>query len=111
MDNKKTLIKAFKIAGTIIYALTTIFLIVMLTAVMIDMKADKDLWELGGAFSMVITLTASTAYVLPVVLGGIGTAISSKIQDRKGKIFFIFMIFVPIITAIANFVTYLIILK
>ena len=88
MDNKKTLIKAFKITGTIIYALTTIFLIVMLTAVMIDMKADKDLWELGGAFSMVITLTASTAYVLPVVLGGIGTAISSKIQDRKSKIFF-----------------------
>ncbi|MBO5357002.1 MAG: hypothetical protein J6A95_04465 [Clostridia bacterium] len=111
MDKKTSAIKIFKIAGAIIYALTTIFLIIMLSAVMVDMRADKDLWELGGALSMVITLIASIAYIIPIILGGIGTVMSGKIGDKKSKLYFIFMIFVPVVTAAANFVTYLIILK
>ena len=111
MDKKKTYIKTFKIIGTIIYALATIFLIIMLSAVISDMKADKDLWELGGAISMIVTLTASIAYILPIILGGVGIHFSKKLEDKKSKLFFIFMICMPILTAIANFVTYLIILN
>lgn len=111
MDKKKTAIKAFKIVGTIIYALATIFLIIMLSAVISDMRADKDLWELGGVISMVVTLIASIAYILPIILGGIGIHFSKKLEDKKSRMFFIFMICVPIVTAIANFVTYLIVLN
>ena len=111
MEKKKTTIKIFKIVGSIIYALATIFLIIMLSAVISDMNADKDLWELGGVLSMVITLVASLAYLIPIILGGIGIHISKKAEDKKSKLFCIFMIVVPFVTAIANFVTYLILLK
>lgn len=111
MDKKKNAIKIFKIVGTIIYALTTIFLIIMLSTFISDMVANVDLWKLGGAISMIITLIASIAYIIPIVLGIIGVSFSKRPEDRKSKLYFIFMILVPVITAIVNLVTYLIILN
>ena len=111
MDNRKRIIKALKFAGIIVYLLTTAFLIIMLSAVIADYYAGNKHWQLGGAFALVITLRASIAYIIPVMLGGIGSVISSRIYDKKSKIHFTFIIFVPIVTAIINFITYLIILK
>lgn len=111
MDNKKIVLKAFKIIGAVIYALVTAFLIIMLISVYKDYKAQENLWELGGVFAFMFTSIASVLYIVPVVLGGIGMFISSKIQDKKSKIYFVFMIFVPVATAIANLVTYLVLLK
>ena len=111
MEKKKKAIKAFKIVGSIIYILTTAFLIIMLSAVISDMKADKDLWELGGALSMAITLIASIAYIIPMVLGIIGVRFAKKLEMNGSRVFCTLMIFVPLVTACANFVTYLIMLK
>ena len=83
----------------------------MLASVYQDYKAQENFWTIGGAFSFVFSLYASILYVIPVVLGGIGAAMSSKMHDKKSKIYFVFMIFVPIATAIINFVTYMILLK
>jgi len=111
MDKRQKAIKILKIAGTIIYAATTAFLIIMFVAFLPDYIAQEKLWELGGIVMLIVTLSASIAYIVPIALGGVGAVISSKIQDRKSKIYFTFMIFVPIATAVANFVTYLILLK
>lgn len=111
MDKKQKTLRIFKYIGLILYILITAFLIASLAAVLADRAADKDLWELGGALLMIITLIASIGYIVPVTLGIIGAVISSKIQNRKSKRNCIIMIIAPLVTAIANFATYLIILK
>lgn len=111
MDKKAKAIKGLKIVGTIIYLLVTIFLIVMISSVLIDYFNGNEHWKLGGVFLLAITVAASIAYILPIILGGIGSIIASKANDKRSKLYFVFMIFVPIFTAVANFVTYLILLK
>ncbi len=111
MKRKQKAIKALKIIGAIIYLLTTIFLIIMLVSLLADYFEGNEHWKLGGVFVFVITLAASCAYIIPIIMGGVGTAIAIKAKDRKSKIYFLFMIFVPIITALANLITYMILLK
>ena len=112
MDKKQKTLKIFKYIGVIVYALITAFLILMLCMSIPDfIKQESGWWKLGGVLVMVITLCASIGYIVPIVLGIIGTVISSKIENRKSKRNCIIMIIAPLVTAIANFATYLIILK
>ena len=60
---------------------------------------------------MLVTLLASIAYIIPIILGVVGTVISNKIKNKRSKRNCIIMIIAPLVTAIVNFATYLIILK
>ena len=111
MDKKQKTNLILKIVGTAIYTLITAILIVFIAEVFIDRAADEQLWELGGVLLMIVTLLISIAYIVPIGTGIAGVVISNRIPSKKDKIFFIFMIVIPIVTAIANFATYLIILK
>ena len=111
MERKQKTLKVLKTIGTVFYLLTTIFLIIMLASLISDYLAGNEHWKLGGAFLLIITLAASIAYIIPIILGGIGVFISARLKNKRSKLYCIFMIFVPVITAIANFVTYLILLK
>lgn len=112
MDKKQKAVKIMKITGTIIYIAVTVFLLLALLITLPDIVGEKDFGQaLGGVIMLVITLIASGVYIIPVIMGGVGIAISSKIQDKKSKIYFVFMVLVPIITAIINFVTYFVLLN
>lgn len=110
MTKQEKKLKIFKYIGLIIYSLITLFMIYMLCAFIPDYIAKTDLWKLGGAICMLVTLYASIGYIIPITLGIIGTVISKKIQNAKSKRNSILMIIVPIITTVLNFITYLILL-
>ena len=108
--NEKTL-KALKYIGLIAYIAVTAFLVFMMCIFIPDYINKIDYWAFGGAICMLVTLFASIAYIIPIILGVVGTIISNKIKNKRSKRNCIIMIIAPLVTAIVNFATYLIILK
>ncbi len=112
MTKKEKTLRIFKYIGVIFYALITAFLIYMLSLFIVDFIKQVNGWQLGGAIlGLIVTPLASIGYIVPITLGIIGTVISNKIQNIKSKRNCIIMTVAPILTAVAIFVTYLIILK
>ena len=111
MTKKEKTLRILKYIGLITYIAVTAFLVIMLCAFLPDYIAQVEFWKLGGAICMLVTLLASIAYIIPIILGVVGTVISNKIKNKRSKRNCIIMIIAPLVTAIVNFATYLIILK
>ena len=97
MTEKTKAQRVLKIIGTIIYAIVTIFLIVIfLTSYPVG---DQNLAELGFAFTIIIfSLIALGVYSIPVALGIAGAIVSKKRSDKKSIVYFVIMIFLPLVT-------------
>ena len=108
--NEKTL-RILKYIGLITYIAVTVFLVIMLCAFIPDYTAQVEFWKLGGAICMLVTLYASIVYIIPIILGIVCTVISNRIENKKSKRRSVIMIIAPIVTALANFLFYIIVLK
>ena len=95
-----------KIIGTAIYVLITAFLIIMLVSVLGDKNENLNGWALGAAISLIITMIVSIGYVLPIGLGIVGLIVLRKTEEKKSKAYFIFMIIVPLLTVVLNYLSY-----
>lgn len=111
MTKKEKTLRILKYIGLITYIAATAFLVYMMCLFLPDYIAQIEYWRLGAVICMLVTLYASIGYIIPIVLGIIGTVMSSKMQNKKSKRNCIIMIIAPLLTAIVNFATYLIILK
>lgn len=111
MTKKEKTLRILKYIGLITYIAVTAFLVYMMCLFLPDYIAQIEYWSVGAVICMLVTLYASIGYIIPIVLGIIGTVMSSKMQNRKSKRNCIIMIIAPLATAIVNFATYLIILK
>ena len=111
MTKSEKTLKVLKYVGWIVYFAVTAFLVIMLCAFIPDYIAQIEFWKLGGAICMLVTLLASIVYIIPIILGIVCTVISNKIGNKQGKRNYVAMIIAPIVTALANFLFYLITLK
>lgn len=95
-----------KIIGTVIYVLITAFLMIMFFSVLKDKNENLNGWALGAAISLIITMIVSIGYILPIGLGILGLIILKKIEKKQSKAYFIFMIIVPLLTVVLNYLSY-----
>ena len=104
MVEKTNAQKVLKIIGTAVYAIVTIFLIVLLATYH---PGDDQSWAKLGFVLVVIvySLVALAVYSIPIILGIVGAIISKKRQDKKSIIYFVVMIFLPLVTDALFFCT------
>lgn len=100
----------FQIVGTAVYVYITVVLIASFIFGFQNL-AQKGMVVLGGVLAFLSSMFISIGYIIPVVLGGIGVFISSKMNCKKSKIYFKFMIFIPVATVIVVSFIYLILLS
>ena len=113
---KEFIMKKLKIVGTVFYSIITVPLLIILFTSIPSLAGPNDGWNaLGGVILMVYTsLIAFALYLVPIILGIIGLCKNKKSQDQSktkcNKIYFIFMIVLPVFTTLVNFFVYYILL-
>ncbi|MBR2024296.1 MAG: hypothetical protein IKA02_00635 [Clostridia bacterium] len=128
MTKKEKTLRIFKCIGLVAYLLVTAFMVLMLCTFIPDYIEQKDgWWKLGGALAMIFSLISAIGYIIPITLGIVGIVILRKIdkeesenenlqilletKTKRSKKIYVAMIVVPILTTVADFVTYQILLR
>lgn len=102
---------AFKITGTVIYALMTLLLVyVFIDALPSNQEVTEgqiDLSGLGFALTVIVfSIVGFFVYLVPTILGIIGAITSKRLSMGKGNvIYFSIMASLPMITEILFFCT------
>lgn len=118
--------KTLKIFIAVIYSLITAFLLYVIADTLIGYKNDGGWEKIGVVLLLVVTGAISLSYIIPIILSIIGIAKINKkkklefnkalndeeigLENLSKKYFFVF-IALSIITAVLNFLFYLILAK
>jgi hypothetical protein len=107
--------KALKIVSAIVYSIFTAFLVMIFLVALPDLITSEDGWAaLGGVVLMVYTTIGCLVYLAPIILSIVGLRKNKNVLEekphKKNKRYFVFMIVLPIVTTIINFLSYYIVL-